>query len=399
MQNRDIIVMGLQSWDIGIGSNCINIARELSKHNRVLYVNRAVDRSSTFRNTNDPKTKRRIEVLQGKRPDLVQETENIWVLDPKVMLESINWMPKILFHFFNSRNSRALANCIKDAADRIGFSNTILFIDNDFFRTQCFREVLRPDKMIYYIRDFLTQQPYFKKHGPKMEAAIMKKADVVVANSSYLANYGRTHNPMSFDVGQGCDFTYFNPSRTYNKPDDMLPIQGPVIGYVGALVHFRLDIELLEKLAANRPEWSWVFVGPEDEAFQKSKLHSFSNVFFLGKKEEKVLAQYVSYFDVCLNPQLVNEITIGNYPRKVDEYLALGKPVVATYTDFMTGFLPHVYLCRDAHDYEEAILKALQEHETLEVKGDRQQFALSHTWGNSVTLISNALKAVSDDGK
>lgn len=391
--------MGLQSWDIGIGSNCINIAKEFSRNNRVLYVNRAVDRSSSYRNTNDPKTKRRLEVLKGQRPDLVQESENIWVLDPNVMMESINWMPPGLFDFFNNRNSKALANCIKQAAERIGFSQTILFIDNDFFRTQRFREVLKPDRMIYYIRDFLTQQPYFKKHGPRMEAAIMKQADVVVANSSYLANYGRTHNSRSFDIGQGCDFTYFNPERTYSKPEDMVPIKGPVIGYVGALVHFRLDISLLENLAEGRPEWCWVFVGPEDEAFQKSKLHEMPNVFFLGKKEEKVLAQYVSYFDVCLNPQLVNEITIGNYPRKVDEYLALGKPVVATFTDFMTGFLPWVYLSKDQKTYDEAIQKALQEQDTSDLKANRQKFALSHTWENSVSLITKALNSIEQDGK
>lgn len=50
----------------------------------------------------------------------------------------------------------------------------------------------------------------------------------------------------------------------------------------------------------------------------------------------------MSHFDVCMNPQLVNEITIGNYPRKVDEYLALGKPVIATKTLTM-DLLPAMY--------------------------------------------------------
>lgn len=385
--------MGLQSWDIGIGSNCINIARIIGANNRVLYVNRAVDRSSSFRNKNDIKTRRRLEVLRGERPDLVQETENIWVLDPNVMLESINWMPSGLFDFFNGRNSRALANCIRKAADQLGFSNTIVFVDNDFFRSQSFQEVLKPDTLVYYIRDFLTQQPYFKKHGPRMEAAIMKKADLVVANSSYLANYAGKFNSRSFDVGQGCDFTYFNPDRTYSKPDDLLPIKGPILGYVGALVHFRLDIQLLENLAEKRTDCSWVFVGPEDEAFQQSRLHAMPNVFFLGKKAEKDLAQYVSYFDVCLNPQLVNEITIGNYPRKVDEYLALGKPVIATYTDFMTSFLPHVYLCKDQSSYEEAINKALMEGSDSAISKARQAFAMTHTWENSVARIFDAINS------
>ena len=36
---RDIVIIGIQAWDIEIGSNCKNIALELSKTNRVLYVN------------------------------------------------------------------------------------------------------------------------------------------------------------------------------------------------------------------------------------------------------------------------------------------------------------------------------------------------------------------------
>ncbi|HAI83429.1 MAG TPA: glycosyl transferase family 1, partial [Chitinophagaceae bacterium] len=87
--------------------------------------------------------------------------------------------------------------------------------------------------------------------------------------------------------------------------------------------------------ATAKPEWSLVLVGPEDEAFKQSALHQLPNVHFLGSKQPEALPEYVAAFDVCINPQLLNEVTIGNYPRKVDEYLAMGKPVVATQTEAM----------------------------------------------------------------
>ena len=90
--------------------------------------------------------------------------------------------------------------------------------------------------------------------------------------------------------------------------------------------------------------------------------------------------------DVCLNPQLVNEITIGNYPRKVDEYLALGKPVIATTTKTMELFKEHVYLCAGLEDYKVAVEKALFEN-TEENKKQRIQFARSHSWENNVAMI------------
>ncbi len=399
MNNRDIIVMGLQSWDIDIGSNCINIAREFAKKNRVLYVNRAVDRISWYRNRKDPKTIRRIQSVKGLAEDLVQVENNLWTLDPRIVQESINKLPGLLFRRFNKQNGKKLAGAIADACKRLKFSDPVLFVDNDFFRGVHLKEYLNPAFFIYYIRDFLHLQPYFKKHGRACEAAIMAKADLVVSNSSYLAAYAQQYNPDSYDIGQGCDFTYFSPDRTYEIPDDLKTIRQPVIGYVGTLVGFRLNIRLLETLAERRTDWSFVFVGPEDEDFMRSRLHQMKNVFFLGRKDESELAAYVSYFDVCMNPQLVNETTMGNYPRKIDEYLALGKPVVATYTDFMVSFEGYVFLCNNVDEYEQNIQMILQAPVNRETVEKRQRFALSHSWENAVLKMYNLYNTLTSNGK
>ncbi len=399
MNNCDIIVMGLQSWDIDIGSNCINIAKQFAVNNRVLYVNRALDRLSKIKNAKEPKTARRIKSVKGEIEDLTQVENNIWVLDPTVVLESINWMPPKLFKVFNKRNNKKLAYNIKAASQKLGFTNAVLFVDNDFFRGQYLKEYLQPSFFIYYVRDYLLQQPYFRKHGQASERDIIQKADLVVSNSSYLANYAKAFNKNSYDIGQGCDFTYFNSERQYDVPDDLKPIAKPVIGYVGTLVSIRLNIALLEELALKNNQWSFVFVGPEDEEFSKSKLHKMANVYFLGKKAEIELASYVSHFDVCINPQLVNQTTMGNYPRKIDEYLALGKPVVATYTDFMVSFSQYVLLCNNIKEYETAITQALNIKDDKNLSLERQKFALSHTWENSVKSIYNHYKNLVIHGK
>jgi glycosyltransferase involved in cell wall biosynthesis len=394
IRNKDIIVMGLQSWDSDIGSNCINIAKEFSKNNRVLYVNRAVDRITLIKSIVKADFSK---VGLNRKPIselLLSASDSIWVYDPGIVLESINFFPEKVYDILNKRNCKKLASAIQKAVDKIGFKDPILFVDNDFFRVQYITDYLSVSCFIYYIRDFLINQAYFKRHGARIEKFVMEKADLVVANSSYLSNYAKKGNPNSLDVGQGCDFTYFNADLTYEKPDDLNRLNGPIIGYVGALVNIRLDIVLLESLALRKPDWHFVLVGPEDESFKKSKLHGYSNVHFLGRKDQSVLAQYVSYFDVCINPQLVNDLTIGNYPRKVDEYLAMGKPVVATYTEFMQIFLPWVYLCKDIEEYEVAIEASLSETDVLEKTYSRQQFAKMHTWENSVAKISELYNIV-----
>jgi teichuronic acid biosynthesis glycosyltransferase TuaH len=392
MKNRHIVIVSLQSWHSNIGSNCINIAKEFSKENKVLYVNRAADRNSIIKKIIKQKTDTEISESSLYRYSLENPINNLWVLNTGVVLESINWLPNPFFDYFNKQNGNKFANSIKNAINKLGFDDIVLFVDNDFIRAQYLPDLLGVNCFIYYIRDHLVTQPYFKRHGARLESRISKRADFVVANSSYLSSYGFKFNAKSFDIGQGCDFTYFNPAISYEMPDDLKTLSGPIIGYVGALVSFRLDIKLLEKLVLKRKDWNWVFVGPEDEDFMASSLHKFPNVFFLGRKNEKELASYVSYFDVCINPQLVNEITIGNYPRKVDEYLAMGKPVVATYTEFMKGFLPWVHLCNKWEEYELAIEESVAEKNNIELKEKRQAFALTHTWESSVKKIYNIYK-------
>ena len=43
---KDFVFTGLQPWDIPIGSNARDIALEVSKHNRVLYVNTPLDKKT-----------------------------------------------------------------------------------------------------------------------------------------------------------------------------------------------------------------------------------------------------------------------------------------------------------------------------------------------------------------
>ncbi|PWV55804.1 glycosyltransferase [Chitinophaga sp. S165] len=392
IRNRDIVIIGLQQWYTPIGSNCKNIALQFARHNRVLYVNSPLDRRTILRQKDDPNISYHLKTLQNKEPAIVPVGENLWSFYPSSVLESINWLPapaSPLFSWLNKRNNRKFAASIKDAMDALGFSDVILFNDNDIFRGFYMKELLKPSTYIYYSRDYLLGVDYWKKHGEKLEPLHIAKADVAVANSNYLADMLRKYNPKSYYVGQGCDLSLFDASREYPLPADMEGIDRPIIGYVGALNSLRLDIGILEHIAKGQ-DWSVVLVGPEDEEFRKSILHQLPNVHFLGRKELKELPAYINAFDVCINPQQVNVLTVGNYPLKIDEYLALGKPVVATATRTMEYFDSHTYLARNANEYVTLINKALEE-DSPELRERRIEFARSHSWENSVTAIYKAI--------
>ncbi|QRQ99569.1 glycosyltransferase [Dyadobacter sandarakinus] len=389
----DIVITGQQAWDVEIGSNCKNIALEFTKNHRVLYVNAPLDRGSLLKRGSEDKISKRREVIAKKRASMEQVADNLWVLYPDRLIESINWMPRsFIFDLFNKRNNRIFAKSILEAAGKLGFRNFLHFNDNDIFRSFYLKEYLRPHASVYYSRDFMVAVDYWKKHGADLEPRLIAQSDLCVANSTYLANYCRQFNPKSYYVGQGCDLDTFAAGITSPEPADMVKVLRPRLGYVGSLQSLRLDMELLEFIAVTRPDWTIVLVGPEDNEFRQSALHGLPNVLFTGSREVGELPAYINAFDVCINPQILNAVTIGNYPRKIDEYLAVGKPSVATTTDAMSVFAEHVYLAGSKEEYIRLIDLALTE-DSAEKVAARRAFASLHTWENSVAEIYKAIAA------
>lgn len=395
MKNRDIVIIGIQPWDIEIGSNCKNIAEVMSVDNRVLYVNNPLDRKSRIVERSTEKVRKRMRVLKGLESTTEQINPNLWVLNPRTVVESINSLPDgKLFDLINRANNKRFAREILKAVSELNFSDFYLFNDSNMFLGLYQKELLKPSLYIYYMRDYLTKNPFWKKHGVRIEPQLIKKADAVVNNSSLYTEYGLKFNRHSYMVGQGCDIEAYNDdARDIKVASDLEALKKPLIGYVGFLTSRRLNVELMEEIAIQRTDWTIVLVGPEDESFKASRLHDQSNVFFLGSRKPEELPGYIKGFDVCLNPQRINDATIGNYPRKIDEYLAMGKPTVASSTKAMEYFAGYTYLGESAEDYIRLIQKGLDE-DSASLAQKRKDFARGHTWINNVNEVYRAIDLV-----
>lgn len=379
----DIVIVGIQPWDIEIGSNCKNMAIEFSKKHRVLYVNSCLDRITSLKNGNKEAVAKRKQVIKNKAIDLERINPNLWVLTPDCLIESIQFLPTSIFKIFNQINNKRFAKAIKKGIQKLSFSNYILFNDSDMFRSFHLKELLQPAKYIYYTRDNLMTVPYWRKHGETMEKELMQKADLVVGNSPYLIAEAKKYNANSFFIGQGCDVTSFM-QNDIAKPEDLKALEGTIVGYTGLLSSRRLDIDLLTFLAEKEKDIHFVLIGPEENCFKSSKLHQLSNVHFLGNKSPEELPNYIQHFDICINPQIINELTEANYPRKIDEYLAAGKPIVATKTPTMEIFKEVVYLAKEKENFLSA-LKTAKSENSIEKIIQRQKTALNHTWENCIS--------------
>ena len=119
---KDFIITSLQTWDIEIGSTIKNTALEISKQNRVLYINTPMDYSTRLKgNKQAPSYIRRMSVIKGEASPLRQINKNMWVLDCPFTLLSVNFLPAPLFNFFNRQNNRRIGRWIVQQAAQLGF--------------------------------------------------------------------------------------------------------------------------------------------------------------------------------------------------------------------------------------------------------------------------------------
>ena len=391
IRGKDILIIGLQPWYYDIGSNCKDIATRLSVHNRVLYVNKPLNRKTWLSKEKDEGVQLHYNIIKNNENKIQNIGKNIWQLFPESIIESINWLPSTsAFKKINYINNRRLASDIKFALRQLGFEDIILFNDNDIYNGYYLKELLSPSLYIYYCRDYLRGYDYWKKHCAVLEPELIKKSDAAVTNSEFYAAYCHRHNSSSYYIGQGCNINLFDGNKEYKTPMDMEDIAYPIIGYAGTLDADRLDEKIIAAIAETYPKFNIVLVGPEYKNFENTILHNFDNVHFLGRKSLQELPAYINAFDVCINPQVKNAITKGNYPLKIDEYLAMGKPVVATRTDAMRMFEPYTYLSDSPLEFISLIKKALTENNE-ELSEERKAFARTHTWEKSLEELGKVI--------
>ncbi|MDQ1740262.1 MAG: UDP-galactopyranose mutase, partial [Pseudonocardiales bacterium] len=131
------------------------------------------------------------------------------------------------------------------------------------------------------------------------------------------------------------------------------PRSSKVAGYVG-VIDERVDLELLEQLAAALPDWTVRIVGPVAK-IEESSLPQASNIDYVGMVPYRQLPQVMAGFDVALMPFALNEATRAISPTKTLEYLAAGLPVVSTRVpDVVADYADVVHLADDGAEFAAA---------------------------------------------
>jgi len=223
----------------------------------------------------------------------------------------------------------------------------------------------------------------------KVERQLLKKADLVITSAGNLYQDKVKVNPNTHLVSHGVDFDYFSKALNENTSiaDDIAKISKPIIGFFG-LIHEWIDLGLIEALAKQRPEWSFVMIG--QWSVNVDKLKKLNNIHFLGQKPYSALINYCKAFDVGLIPFRLNDLTVNVNPIKLREYLAAGIPVVSTRLPEVEKYSEIVEICDSADEFVIKIENYLK-HETGEEKRLRSEGMREEDWNGKVEEISNLI--------
>jgi UDP-galactopyranose mutase len=161
------------------------------------------------------------------------------------------------------------------------------------------------------------------------EAELMRRASLVLTGGQSLFEAKRHQHANVHPFPSSVDVDHFARARHIGTdPADQAPIPHPRLGFFG-VIDERMDLELLAGVAAARPDWHLVMLGPVVK-IDPATLPRRRNLHYLGAKKYDELPQYVAGWDVALLPFARNEATRFISPTKTPEYMAAGKPVVST---------------------------------------------------------------------
>ena len=260
---------------------------------------------------------------------------------------------------------------------------------------------LTPRAVVYDCMDELSAFKNAPALMKEREAELLQRASLVLTGGQSLYEAKREHHANIHPFPSSVDVSHFAQARRLNAdPADQAALSRPRLGYFG-VIDERMDLPLLDGLAAARPDWQIVMVGPVVK-IDPASLPQRGNIHYLGAKSYAELPHYVAGWDVAMLPFARNEATRFISPTKTPEYMAAGKPVVSTSIRDVVrpyGQLGLVRIADDVDAFAQAAAAAMVEDRTQRLA--RADAFLRHTswdrtWHRIRDLMDDAIGAGSD---
>ena len=265
-------------------------------------------------------------------------------------------------------------------------------------------------RKVYDWIDDLAVFPYDRDFLERNHERALREAAIVASVAMPLHKQALKLRPDALYLPNGVEFEAFAKQKETEEPDSQADLrtlspvvladaeldsfireEKPIAGYYGALASW-FDYDLLDAVAEQRPDWNFLLIGQSlDHSLGEHSLLNRSNIKWIGPREYRSLPAYLQLFEVAMIPFAINEITLATSPLKLYEYMAGGKPVIATPMPECQAF-PEVFIARNAEEFSKLLDAASERGRDAGFRQQLQTLAHENSWTARVRVIEQALE-------
>lgn len=387
LKNENIVCISYSTWEGPYTKSVVQLMSLLAVDNNVLFVEYPFtwkDLLSTWRGKQHAPAKR---MLGLEDRLLVKHTTNSrvsqWVLPPILPFNTLS--NRSLYKLFLRLNTLVYRQSIRKALRRLGWENPITIVAYNPIFGETLSGKLSEKLNVYYCYDgYPTDARGIKAWEADLRYA--KIADGIIVTSDYLTGQKLSLNPKVETVKNGVDFQTFVQAA---KSEVNSPTQRRKVGYIGSIDQ-RFDIETVRHVVENLPEFDFEFIGDIRNAAAKAALENYPNVSYHSPIKPNEVPARLKQCDVGIIPYICNDINKNIYPLKINEYLAVGVPVVITKFADLPEFAGQISVAETKEQFKEALVFETSSDSAAKIQ-ERINFAKSNSWEARAEQFGNCL--------
>jgi glycosyltransferase involved in cell wall biosynthesis len=259
----------------------------------------------------------------------------------------------------------------------------------------------QPALVIYDCMDELAAFKNAPKQLLQRESALLNMADLCFTGGPSLYQSKRERHPNAHCFSSSVDATHFRQAKDRsNSHPAQEHTAHPRLGFYG-VIDERFDTELIKQVAAARPEWQIVLVGPVVK-IDAANLPQGSNIHYMGQRTYDELPKFLAGWDVCLLPFALNDSTKFISPTKVLEYMAAELPSVSTpITDVKVPYGDVVAIAETADEFIAACdrMLAMNEEQKAALAERMRAVVAGTSWDNTAASMHHLIQTTAPGNK
>jgi hypothetical protein len=242
--------------------------------------------------------------------------------------------------------------------------------------------------------DFTTLPESSGSQIAELERRLLDRSDHAAYVSQDLFDRERATVADAQFIGHGVDFAQLSRARPIDEPRPEAPevlknLPRPIVGFYGGMDDYRMDKELMLRIARRIRPGTLVLIGPEQ--MDLSTLKAEPNVLHIGQMLPEALASHAAHFDVGIIPFLRNEFNRLCNPTKLKEYLTLAFPIVATSLPAYDAYQGLIRTAETLDEFLEQLDQALADHDP-ELARSRRAAVAGDDWEQIASKMARMLE-------